>query len=134
VTLSVGLVEDEDEREFGLVENGAGVEHVGHEGCWSCCTRGVDDVGDAGREGGSYGVGDDRAGSGPGEDLDLARSVDEDVAVREEKSCGRMKRTGSQQGERNSREGGRGRKVEAQLTRQSPLASPAVPEPGRTWS
>jgi len=59
VTLSVGFVEDEDEREFGFVEDGAGVEHVGHEGCRSCCTRGVDDVGDAGWEGGGDGVGDD---------------------------------------------------------------------------
>ena len=41
--------------------------------------RRVHDVDDAGRECGGQGLRDDRAGRGPGEDLDLAGRVDEHV-------------------------------------------------------
>lgn len=78
----VGFVEHEDKGDFGLVEDRAGVEHVGHEGRWGGGARGVDDVGDHGWVGGREGVGDDRAGGRPGEDLDLAGGVDQDVAMR----------------------------------------------------
>jgi len=59
--LDVCLVEHQDEGESGLVEDGTGVEHVGHEGGGGGGARSVDDVGDDGGEGGGDGVGDDGA-------------------------------------------------------------------------
>jgi hypothetical protein len=58
----------------------AGVEHVAHERRGRGGARGVEDVGDDGGERARDGVGDDRAGRGPGEDLDLAGRVEEDMS------------------------------------------------------
>ena len=76
--LDISLVEDQNERELGLVQNTvslalrrsisdakairllpASIQHIGHESRRSLSSRGVNDVGHNGRKGGSHGIGDD---------------------------------------------------------------------------
>lgn len=78
VRLNVGLVEDQDERELGLVQDAglsdislhasdvkanrllpASVEHIRHEGRRSHSSGSVNDVGHNGRKGGSHSIGYD---------------------------------------------------------------------------
>ena len=77
----VSLIEDKHEREAELVEDGARVEHIGHECCRRSRTRRVDDVGDKGGEARGDGVGNDGARGGPGEDFDLPGRVENHVAL-----------------------------------------------------
>ena len=72
MTEHVCLVEGQHQGQPRLVEDGAGVEHVGHEGGGRGGARGVDDVDERGGEGGGEQLRDDGPGGGPREDLDLA--------------------------------------------------------------
>jgi len=104
--LDIGLVEDEDEGQSSLVQDpvyrrmksdvnlvGADVpssdvehlrtsiQHVAHESARRCRPWCINHIRHAGRHRRSDGFGDDRSGSGPGEDLNLARSIQEDVTM-----------------------------------------------------
>jgi hypothetical protein len=71
----VHLVHGDDEGELALVEDGAGVEHVGHEGDWAGGAHAVHDIDDEGGEAGGQRLCDNVARGGPGEHLDLACRV-----------------------------------------------------------
>ena len=82
VGLHVRLVENEDKRQLGFVEYATRVEHVGHECCGGRRSRCVDDVGHHGWEGRCEGIGDDGSRRGPSEDLNLPRSIQNDITGR----------------------------------------------------
>ena len=82
VSLDVDFVECQQHGQPRFVQDAARVQHVAHECDRIRGPRSVDHVADEGGEGGSKGFCDDRPGSRPCEDLDLAGSVDEnDIQV-----------------------------------------------------
>ena len=77
----INLVHGEDEGELVLVEDGAGVEHVGHEGDGAGAPDRVHHVDHDGGHLGGQGLRDDVAAGRPGEHLDLSRSINDHKLV-----------------------------------------------------
>ena len=77
----INLVHGEDEGKLVLVEDGAGVEHVGHEGDGAGAPDRVHHVDHDGGHLGGQGLRDDVPAGRPGEHLDLSRSVDDHELV-----------------------------------------------------
>ena len=101
VWLNISLVEDQYKRELGLVQDTrpsafhfsvpdveanelppASVEHIRHESCRSLSSWSVDDVGHNSRKCGGHGIGYNSSRCGPGENLNLPRSVQNHVTGR----------------------------------------------------
>ncbi len=83
----IDLIEENDQRELGLVEDGETVEHVAHEGVRVLAPDSVGHVQAHGWERAAQALGDDLATRGLREGLDLSWSVDDDVAIEERLGC-----------------------------------------------
>lgn len=70
----------------------ARVEHVGHERRWRSCSRCIDDIRHYGRNRGCKGICDDSTGSGPSENLDLSRRIQNDITTQKRKIVSFQKR------------------------------------------
>ncbi len=77
--LRSNLVQSNDERQLGLVQDRAGVQHVWHERDRVRAPDNVDDVDDHGGVEGGQSLGDYASRRWPREDFDLPRRVDDNV-------------------------------------------------------
>lgn len=78
---NIRLVEDQHERELRLVQDAACIQHIAHKRGRRSGARSVNNIANDSRIRGSNCIGDDATGSGPGEDFNLTRSINDNIAV-----------------------------------------------------